>query len=240
MLAYTYWPTHYTQLDIPSINANTQHITLIAHGLNDTAASWSDPLKTILQEQHTESKTNHAQIISLDWNPYSQSTFRCSIDGKRIGALLGKKISTSTQLHSAHLIAHSCGSFVILGLCESLKTHSKNIQVQTTYLDPVSIYGGIFWNYGLRHFGSCADFSDAYIDHQDNVPGSDKPLPKSHTFDVTAARKKTNFNQSPHIWPTVYYQLLVAAGTYPSLNNTSAINNQYPRGQFEVVKQLPK
>ena len=77
--------------------------------------------------------------------------------------------------------------------------------MQTTYLDPVSVYSGLFWDYGLNHFGRCANFSDPYIDTEDTVPGSNQNLPHGYTFDVTQMRKDNKVVYPPHKWPTIFY-----------------------------------
>jgi hypothetical protein len=239
VLAYTYWPSNFSELTLPVVSSNARHVFVIAHGLHDTPASWADPLKhTLVQELADEG--DHIQGIALDWHQYSNTTLRCSVNGKRIGHLLGAKMATSDRLESVHLIGHSCGSFVIFGLCSSLKEKRKEIQVQTTYLDPVSIYGGLLWNYGIEYFGSCADFSDAYIDHEDGVPGSNQLLPHTHTFDVTNVRKKSLYSQSPHVWPTHYYQQLVRSGNFPSLRKNANLLQLFPRGILRPVNELPQ
>ncbi|HEB28988.1 MAG TPA: hypothetical protein ENI05_14750 [Porticoccus sp.] len=111
IMAYMYWPISYSKLAIPAINTNAKHIMLIAHGIGDTASNWSDTLQQTLQQQFSH-EDDKVQVISLDWNPYSTSSFRYSVDGKRIGALLAEKILVSAELKSLHLIGHSCGSFV--------------------------------------------------------------------------------------------------------------------------------
>lgn len=204
-LVYIYGPINYSKIEMPVSDSEDRHIYVLAHGLRDTTASWSDPLKQILEE-----KNQDARVISLEWKPYSENTFRCSVDGRRIGRIIGKELATGKRLESMHLIGHSCGSFVILGICEAVKSIRDDVSIQTTYLDPVSVYGGLLWNYGLNHFGSCSDFSDSYIDMEDTIPGSNDLIPNTITFDVTDVRKKSNYNGSPHVWPTVYYQQLVS------------------------------
>lgn len=75
-----------------------------------------------------------------------------------------------------------------LGLCEAVKEKNSAIQIQTTYLNPVSVYTGVLWDYGINKFGICADFSDSYIDIRDSVLGSNVNLPHTATFDVTDLR----------------------------------------------------
>ena len=237
-LTYIYWPVPYSALAAPQINPATQQITLIAHGLGDSDASWTASLRDTLQ-QKADTGGEPRQVIALDWSAYSKSAVRCSVDGLRIGEKLGSEIAESAALHSLHLIGHSCGAFLVLGLCEALKARRHDILVQTTYLDPVSIYGGVFWNYGLEHFGSCADFSDAYIDTEDKVTGSNQLLPNSYTVDVTAARKRSGSAFAPHIWPVHYYSRLIESGYHPHIDENGAPWQCYPRGKMHKADTLP-
>ena len=230
-LLYIFSPRDYSQMELPVSSPEDRYIFILAHGVRDTTASWCDPLKKILEEKNPD-----ARIISLEWRPYSDSTFRCSVDGKRIGELIGHELAAGKNLRSMHLIGHSCGAFVVLGICEAVKSLRPDVAVQTTFLDPVSIYGGIFWNYGIDHFGYCSDFSDTYIDTDDTVPGSNSPLPHAITFDVTAAGEKAKYKGSPHVWPTVYYQQLVRAGKNPELQKDPLLPSRYPRGKIVRVK----
>ena len=116
-----------------------------------------------------------------------------------------------------------------------MRARRREVVIQSTYLDPVSVYGGLFWNYGLTRFGACADFSDAYIDTEDGVPGSNQRLPSAHTFDVTQARKRTTFSGSPHVWPTAYYQQLVQRGQHLDLQRDRNLLSKFPRGELDVV-----
>jgi hypothetical protein len=124
------------------------------------------------------------------------------VDGLQIGRELTKQLASSSNITSLQAIGHSCGSFVVLVLCRGLRDARSNIQVQSTYLDTVSIYGGFWWNYGVKHFGECADFSEACFDSQDGFPGSDQPLPNAYSFDVTAARGSSASKLTPCVWPT--------------------------------------
>ena len=175
------------------------------------------------------------QIISLDWAAYARNTFRCSVNGKRLGKVLGDRLAANPSLQSVHLIAHSCGSFVSLGICEALREERNDVTIQSTFLDPVTVYGGIFWDFGLEWFGTCADFSDAYIDTGDDVPGSNELLPATHTFDVTEARERAGFDGSPHVWPTVFYQRLAESNKILDIHADPAVIERYPPGVLEIV-----
>lgn len=63
-------------------------------------------------------------------------------EAKKIGHQLGLRLLKETKVKSIHVIGHSCGAFVALGLCEAVKEQSSDIKIQTTYLDPVSVYAG--------------------------------------------------------------------------------------------------
>ncbi|WP_339724003.1 hypothetical protein [uncultured Paraglaciecola sp.] len=201
-----HWPKDYQNVVNLSLDPNVEYLTLSAHGVKDTPASWSDELqRTYSQIQHMPFSDLHKQHISFGWQPYSDNVLNCSVDGKKIGLFLGEQLSRLPKLKGVHLLGHSCGSFVILGICEAIKEQKASLSVQTTYLDPVSVYSGIFWDYGLEYFGSCGDFSDAYIDTQDTVPGSNQALKNAYTFDVTETRVKNNLDYAPHAWPPLFY-----------------------------------
>ena len=231
-LAYIYWFQNFEEMQMPAIDSTASHHIFLVHGLRDTADSWTHTLKQFLEKRGEAG----VQVISLDWNPYSQNTFRCSIDGKRIGRLIGEQLLAAEKLTSLHLIGHSCGSFVVLGVCETVKKQRRKITVQTTYLDPVAIYGGLFWDYGIDHFGTCGDFSDAYIDTEDGVPGSNQLLPNTHTFNVTAVRKAGGFKGNPHVWPTIYYQQLAESGIMPEYRKDKSLVSVFPKGVMTDVK----
>jgi hypothetical protein len=205
-LMLMHWPKDYQDVLNITLDPEVEYLTLSAHGVKDTSASWSDELQTTFsQMQQLQLKELHQQHISFGWQPYSDNVFNCSVDGKKIGFRLGERLVQLPKLKGVHLVGHSCGSFVILGVCEALKEKKQSLSVQTTYLDPVSVYSGVSWTYGVNYFGSCANFSDAYIDTQDTVPGSNQALKNAYTFDVTDTRVKNNLDYAPHAWPTMFY-----------------------------------
>lgn len=203
---YMHWPRSYQDIEIKELNSQSQYLTLSAHGVNDTAQSWGIPLKTLMEQQeNSQLSVFIQQHIALDWQPYSNNALLCSVAGKSIGKKLAKQVSNLPHLKGIHLIGHSCGSFLIYGFCQQLKADNSAIKVQTTYLDPVSVYSGVFWQYGVENFGRCADFSDTYIDTEDTVPGSNQMLEHSITFDVTQLRKSNKLTYASHAWPTHFY-----------------------------------
>ncbi|WP_299082041.1 hypothetical protein [uncultured Paraglaciecola sp.] len=206
LLLLMHWPKNYQDVVNIDVNLDAEYLTFSAHGVKDSAASWSDELQLVYEQiQPLTSSDIHTQHISFGWQPYSDSVFNCSVDGKKIGYAVGEKVAQLPNLNAVHLVGHSCGSFVIYGMCTALKEIRPAMRVHTTYLDPVSVYSGVFWDYGIEYFGSCADFSDAYIDTQDTVPGSNQALHHGVTFDVTQTRISNHLDFAPHAWPTLFY-----------------------------------
>jgi len=221
---YAYWPRDFTQTSSLNIKSDVEYIAISAHGVHDSPKSWSDELqKAIVETTYPQLHNVKIQSISLNWEKFSSDVFICSVAGRKIGYQIGKKIAQHKNIKGIHAIGHSCGAFVVLGICEAVKTSNKKILVQTTYLDPVSIYAGIQWNYGITHFGSCADFSDTYIDTDDSVPGSNQILPFSATTDVTSLKLKKEI--PPHAWPTRYYVDAYKSQKVPLFYNKSTKMN---------------
>lgn len=226
-----HWPKNYQNVVNISVDTDVEYLTLSVHGVKDSPASWSDELQhRYSQLQQMPFSELHSQHISFGWQPYSDNVLNCSVDGKKIGEQLGERFASLPKLQGLHLVGHSCGSFVILGICEALKERNEALSIQTTYLDPVSVYSGIFWDYGIKHFGSCANFSDAYIDTQDTVPGSNQALKNAVTFDVTQIRVQNKFNYAPHAWPTLFYIHALGEKQVPIyFNSVNKLSSEYPK-----------
>lgn len=225
-LSFVYFPGSYNNVRWDQSNNKNQAIILITHGIYDDTSSWVEQLKKTYQAQGTD-----AQVIDLDWSEYSNNALRCAVNGLRIGEQVGSQLSNREELNQVHLIGHSCGAFVVYGVCQAIKSKKPDVKIQTTYLDPVSIYG-VRRSYGVNHFGRCADYAEAYIDTEDGVVGSNQALKYAHTFDVTAIRKQQNNPTSPHNWPTVFYQQLVQSEQQPQLRHQSDLASQQPSGEL--------
>ncbi len=236
LLAYSFWPRDFTETTDFIIEEKTQYLTLSAHGVKDSPASWSDQLMSLMRKFPSKQiATMHQQTISIDWQNFSKNVFMCSTAGKQLGFEIGTKIAKQHNIQGVHIIGHSCGAFVALGICQGVKSDNTNIIVQSTYLDPVSVYGGIFWDYGLDNFGRCANFSDSYIDTEDSIPGSNQALPYSITFDVTNVRRDRNLHVPPHVWPTKYYIELYKQQKLPIFfKAASHISDRFPQSPMII------
>ena len=235
LLIFSYFPWPVTfDVEAPQVARNKDELIVLVHGKGDTAKTWSLQFADEL-EQHVLDETQ--QVMSVDWSGYSDNLFRCSNNGRRLGLQLGEELAANTSLKKVHLIGHSAGAFVVYGMCESLKHYNPSLLVHTTYLDPLGVYSGFDWNYGPRNFGSCADISDAYIDVDDQVPGSNVPLQNAHTFDVTALKTAGDdaYKGSPHMWPVAYYRQAVVSNALPYWSPDDDTLRRYPRGEHTRV-----
>lgn len=229
LLAYLYWPKRFDAIAFDQFVTGQARAMVVVHGSGDTPASWASPLLEVMAQKHYV-----GALYSLDWHDYAANPLRCSIDGTRIGRRLGQQLASNPSLQAVHFIAHSCGAFVILNACRTMKAVRPELRVQTTYLDPVSIYGP-WMRYGVSRFGSCADYSDAYIDIDDQVAGSNELLPNTHTYDVTSARVRRKLTVNPHVWPTLYYLELARSGAIPDILENTQLYIQKPRGELEKL-----
>ena len=231
IIGYANWPRSFKAFDLPNIASTTEQVVFIVHGKDDDTKTWALEMQEIYRNQSDDS----TQVFALDWTPYSDNFLRCSVDGRHIGIRLGQQLAPKKNVKNVHLIGHSAGAFVVYGLCEGTKRVNKSIQIQTTYLDPLGIYGAIRRDYGLNNFGNCADFSEAYIDIESGVPGSNEPLVSAHTFDVTGLRSAQTFTGSPHIWPVHYYMSVLRSGGANHLVSNPALRERFPPGTLTVV-----
>ncbi len=225
---YLFWPRDVSNIiDFP-LDKDTQHVILTAHGVKDSPENWGIPLSQITSMNYP---ANHQQV-NIDWRPYSNSPLICSVVAKRIGAAIANRITAETKIKSIHAIGHSCGAFIVYGISQQLNSLQSEISVHVTYLDPVAIYAGIFWDYGTENFGRYADFSDAYIDTEDGVPGSNNPLSHSVTFDVTKIKHVRGVKMAPHNWPPHYYINAIKNGRAPLLISDKRALFQLPKGEL--------
>lgn len=224
---YTFIPV---RLEVPEIKAENK-LSLLFHGIHDTPESWSSELADVMNRHWKGHKA-----IAIDWSQYADSVFRCSVNGLQLGKKIGRQLHNKKEVEHLHLIGHSCGSFVIYGICKSLKQEKSSISIQTTYLDPVSNFGGFFTHYGVDYFGRCGDFSENYFDSGDKVPGSNEPLPEPANFDVTSARLNAEYLGNPHVWPVEYYMQLVRKRKNPQLWMNAHLTQEFTKGSLNKIR----
>ncbi|OIQ47708.1 MAG: hypothetical protein BM565_05205 [Gammaproteobacteria bacterium MedPE] len=198
LIIYIFWP--FQSYDIQTTDITSNKVVLISHGLKDDTATWVTTLKKQLLTNGGD-----VQVIAIDWSRYADNALTCSVNGRRIGHDMANILLKNSQLIDIQLIGHSCGAFVNYGICEVLKEHQNDINVNSIYLAPVSVYGGMFWEFGLDNFGACANESITYFDTEDRVPGSNRAPIHSTGIDVTDYKQQFGFDGAPHQWPIYYF-----------------------------------
>jgi len=198
ILAYINWPFRDLQIELPNEITATK-VIIIAHGVHDDTKSWVSELVELAKQK------SDSEVIALDWSQYAKNPLTCSVNAKRIGTKVAESLANFKQIKSVVLVGHSCGAFVLNGFCESFKETSKSTDIHTVYLDPISIYGGLFKNYGKDNFGTCEDSGILYFDKDDNVIGSNEAYPHVNSEDVTQSKKDSDYSGSAHKWPIYYF-----------------------------------
>ncbi|MGJ8670202.1 MAG: hypothetical protein ACSHXK_11990 [Oceanococcus sp.] len=200
IVLFANWPSPNLQWTVTPLPLGAQNLTLVTHGKGGNADGWVSELVANLSRPAPPSSF----VVGVDWHDASYNLFRCSVNGARIGERLAKDVlANNPELRRVHFIAHSAGSFMAYSFCQTIKKASPEIHVKTTYLDPSSIYRGIDWTYGTRHFGNCSDESEAYYNVGDGAPGSEQALQHAQSHDITALKPSGWSNG--HLWPVEYY-----------------------------------
>ncbi|WP_394173831.1 alpha/beta hydrolase [Thalassotalea litorea] len=202
LLIYMFFPRQY-HVDFPVIESDKTQLVIISHGVKDSPQSWAESLA-----EKIEDVDSSVVAWALDWSQYSDNPLTCSVNGKRIGEKIAEQINETYQVTNIHVIAHSCGGFINYGLCNTLH---RNAFVKVTYLDPVTIFGGLDWHFGIRNFGNCGDANETYFSTLDNVPGSNQAIPGSDSFDITEVSLAPDNKIPSHLRPVYYY-----LSTYPN------------------------
>lgn len=191
------------------VDRGATHLLFIAHGLHDHAADWPGPLADIARERLDPAVW---QVVAYDWSAHSDHALRAAANARVIGRKLGAVAATWPRLRHIQLVAHSVGSFLIKALCDGYRASGGGASVHQTFLDPFGMVGMHDWGFGVRHFGECGDFAEAFVNLDDDVPTTNEPLLHAHNFDVTSARGKHLLNRPAHWWPVAFFREHVRAG----------------------------
>ena len=195
--SYARWPASFT-VEMPKPESGTTHLIMLFHGSEgeDNAA-----IISLEEELQKQIDTKNTQVIRYIWAPWSDNRVRASTNGKHIGELIGKHLA-GYNIDQLHLIGHSAGAWLPDAICRKIRQEkpSKSL-VRITLLDPIGINGVLDLGWGQRHFGECADFAEAILNTNDNVPGTNVALQNAFNIDVT----KLEHNKNGHEWPVWYY-----------------------------------
>ena len=198
-------------------------------------------------------------VYCYDWKDFRGNLLRAARDSQSIGKQIGRQLAAEERIQDLHVVGVSVGAFAAddcvkefcrLRRVDSSPSGNKNLGVigrkktihsRLTLLDPFTSRG-IFGNgYGMRFFGTEADFCEQYMNTDDPVPSTNSPLPLAHVFDVTSSRQRDSFTPSPgdsmHSWPAAYYGLNWADKIDPRTKNPffKPSHTDNPRGKLTKV-----
>ena len=202
--------------------ADVETVTIVFHGAGGED-EFTDELMKNLNSGSTESKPSQQQSSYnhiVDWSEYSANIFQASYSGQKVGRIAAKELLKQVgipgnKLTAIHFIGISVGAFAadaaVNEVTKEFETRSSKWQnpktgtppfVQLTLLDPFQQRGIFGFGYGNNEFGKSADYAEQYLNTDDPVPSTNKPLKKTVCYDVTSLRPENIFG---HDWPLVYY-----------------------------------
>lgn len=201
--------------------AEIESLAVVFHGAGGQDAYTDELMKNL--DSATKSNSNLKQSSYnhiVEWSDYSSNILQASFNGEKVGKLTAKKLleqmtNPNNKLSTIHIIGISVGAFAadaaVNELKENFKVNSTRRQtketgetpfVQLTLLDPFQQRGVFGVRYGENEFGKSADYAEQYLNTDDPVPSTNKPLKNAVCYDVTNLRPDDIFG---HDWPLVYY-----------------------------------
>jgi hypothetical protein len=194
---YARWSPDFVA-SMPEPRNDTRRLILVFHGSDgkDNAA-----IRQLEQALQSELREPDQEVIRYIWAPWSDNRLRASVNGLYLGQKIGEHLS-AYDIDELHLIGHSAGAWLPDAICSNLRANRQTpIKIRITLLDPIGIRGFFNFGWGSQNFGSCADFAEAIINTDDNVPGTNQPLRYAFNIDVTGIPHDMN----GHEWPVWYY-----------------------------------
>ena len=188
--------------------ADVETVTIVFHGAGGQDA-YTDELMKNLDAGSSRQQSSYNHIV--EWSQYSSNILQASYNGQKVGKLTAKELleqvaNPKSKLTTIHLIGISVGAFAadaaVNEVKKNFKTNSSTPFVQLTLLDPFQQRGIFGVGYGDNEFGKSADYAEQYLNTDDPVPSTNKPLRNTVCYDVTNLRPESIFG---HDWPLVYY-----------------------------------
>ena len=143
-------------------------------------------------------------MVLVDWSKDSANRLLASFRAQRVGGKLAKLVASKAG--SFHVIGISVGAFAADAVVAGIKGSHPEVPVSLSLLDPfVAI--GLDIGYGIRAFGKKADACKQYLNTDDPVPFTNKPLKHCAVWDVTAERPE---GIPGHDWPLIFFTRLVS------------------------------
>ncbi|MCI5108227.1 MAG: hypothetical protein MRY49_00050 [Candidatus Pacebacteria bacterium] len=210
------------------LSKRAKGLLFITPGWNGDVETWPKDLAEIFKNEFVARKVlENWDIIVFDWEdgakgfegdegiieanilrfPGGKPSVACRW-AERLGKEYGKLYARRSYV-SAHLIAHSSGSWMINEIAREI--NSDECFVQTTFLDAYIPKG---WEDRADELGDFSDFSEHYRDGRYDGriieafgPGLIGPiLKKCINFDVSPSDTEKRDPINAHYWPYIWYQ----------------------------------
>lgn len=215
----------YSRLPIKSVHGNPsigllingESIVILFHG---AGGQDSNSNRICLSIENDGRKSRRKEfVINYDWTKWRGNMIRAAYDAENVGEILGVELARmysngNMKLQSIHAVGVSVGAFAANSFVQAYKEEHKKLKASSddecafcrlTLLDPFTARGLFDFSYGARNFGKLADFCEQYLNSDDPVPSTNRPLPLAHCFDITDSTARKSFTPLPgdsmHSWP---------------------------------------
>lgn len=227
---------------LPDSSATTW--VFVIHGSGDGPDSWPNEMIGTLKsvaDPVTSMNVPDTEFVAWDWQEAARDKLTAAERGQAEGAAIAEALQ-STKVKHLHVIAHSAGAHVALGLEEAIAQWPEQPVIHLTLLDPF-LGKGLDFAWGRSRMGAHSDYVEQWMNVGDGVPGTDFTVDAAHVFDVTHMAGKPMFTDSrAHWWPISTYQSqgLWDRGLRRSREvsghfDAAALRAEFPPGVTEVV-----
>ena len=221
----------------PLPNIINKNVFLVFPGAGGVDEYTDAVVESAINTFQSNKNLNDYYIQCYDWKPWRGNFLRAAYDSESIGKRLGRQLarinaerSPQNRIQSIHTIGISVGSFAADACINEFKLESKRLSkpvfstiksnavtnkqkehtfCHLTLLDPFCSKGIYNIQYGEREFGKNADFVEQYMNTDDVVPFTNKPVINAYCYDITNSNDRNMFipceGDTMHSWPGMLY-----------------------------------
>ena len=223
----------------PLPNIINSNIFLVFPGAGGVDVYTDAVVESAINTFQSNKNLNDYYIQCYDWKPWRGNFLRAAYDSESVGKRLGRQLarinaerSPQNRIQSIHTIGISVGSFAADACINEFKSESKRLSkpifstlksntitnannqkehtfCHLTLLDPFCSKGIYNIQYGEKEFGKQADFVEQYMNTDDVVPFTNKPVINAYCYDITNSNDRNMFipreGDTMHSWPGISY-----------------------------------